>query len=560
MPTYLINGSSPASLGLANPRLSYGSLMPDVLKLEHLTAAWDADPIFTYGQQIVLTLDGVTVFVGKVRTFPRFAGPTAETTSYEVLGPFDWLQRRALLQNQAVVVAPATSTIPTLVPQGLAILGQSDAGTSVLISAALVTIIDQAIAAGVPILRGSITGFDYAIAWDEVADLTIADAIVRLLGSSPDAVVFWDYTTTTTGSPTPTIKIGRRSNLTATSLSIAPAGAGGTGSYALFESLRLTSRPDLVVPGVFINYRRINTVNGSSYLAIDSQTAGSGTASAENALCRTVTLAGSAFTSNTVEQACVTAAIPSSLGSGVLTPASGSSFTSVLAFLARSNKWLLETGTSITKLTPSTQYLRALAPNSSTGVMEEVSLHSPTLVRELTEGAITTWMRDTTLNRVAQEQEVSYEVEGTRTIAGTVSDAKGTVTRAFLATNASTQTYSFQESSSFTPQEPTPSGLAAALYAAMSGIQHEGSFTLVESECTLAIRPGKVVNLTGGRSEWTTMAAMVQQISADLETGKTEIQVGFPNQLGPADLVEIYRANRFKRGADRSAYRATGKF
>lgn len=560
MPTFLINGSPPASLGLANPLLSFGSLMPDVLTLEHLTAAWDADPIFTYGQQIVLTLDGVTVFVGKVRTFPRFAGPTAETTSYQVMGPFDWLQRRALLQNQAVVTNPAVSTVPTLIPQGLAILGQSDAGTSVLISAALVTIIDQAIAAGVPILRGTITGFDYAIAWDEVADLTIADAIVRLLGSSPDAVVFWDYTTTTTGSPTPTIHIGRRANLTATSLSIAPAGAGGTGGYALFESLRLTSRPDLVVPGVFINYRRTNTVNGKSYLAIESQTAGSGLASAENALCRTVTLGGSSFTSSTVEQACVTAVIPSALGDE-LTPASGANFTAVLAFLGRSNKWLLEPGTSITKLIPSTQFRRALAPNSSTGVMEEVSLHSPALVRELTEGAITPWMEDTTLNRVAQEQECSYQVEGTRTIDGTATEVKPcTVTRAFLATNASTQTYSFQESADFTPQEPTPSGLAAALYAAMSGIQHEGSFTLVESECTLGIRPGKVVNLTGGRSEWTTMAAVVQAVSADLETGRTEVQVGFPTQLGPADLVEIYRANRFKRGADRGAYRATGKY
>lgn len=559
MPTFLINGSSPASLGLANPRLTYGSLMPDTLTLEHLTAAWDADPIFTYGQQIVLTLDGVTVFVGKVRTFPRFAGPTAETTSYQVLGPFDWLQRRALLQNQAVVVAPATSTVPTLVPQGLAILGQSDAGTSVLISSALATVIDQAIAAGVSILRGSITGFDYAIAWDEVADLTIADAIVRLLGSSPDAVVFWDYTTTTTGSPTPTIKIGRRSNLTSTSLSIAPAGAGGTGSYALFESLRLTSRPDLVVPGVFINYRRINTVNGNNYLAIESESAGSGLASAENALNRTVTLAGSSFTSSMVEQACVTAIIPTALGSGVLTPASGTDFTAVLAFFARGNKWLLETGTSVTKLTPSTQFRWALAPNATTGVMEEVTANTA-LTRELTEGAITPWMRDTTLNRRGQEQEFSYEVEATRTISGVSTTANGTITRSCLATNCSTQTYSFQESASSTLQEPTPSGLAAAVYAAMSSLQHEGSFTLVESECTLAIRPGKVVNLTGGRTEWTTMAAVVQQVSADLETGRTEIQVGFPTQLGPADLVEIYRANRFKRGADRGSYRASGKY
>ena len=346
MPTFLINGVTPASLGLANPRIFYGSMIPDTLTLAHLTAAWDADPIFAYGQQIVLTLDGVTVFVGKVRTFPRFAGPTAETTSYQVAGPWDWLQRRALLQNQAVVVDPLTSLVPTMVPQGLAILGQSDAGTAVNISAALTTIIDQAIAAGVPILRGTITGLDYSIAWDEVADLPIADAIIRLLGSAPDAVCWWDYTTTTTGSPTPTLHIGRRAGLSATSLSIAPAGAGGTGSYPLFESLRLTSRPDLVVPGVFINYRRLNTVNGNAYLAIEQQTAGSGLASAENALCRTVTLAGSQFSDSWLTQDTKTAALPASLTS---TSTMTTGFASILAFLSRGgNDWLNDTAYTIT--------------------------------------------------------------------------------------------------------------------------------------------------------------------------------------------------------------------
>lgn len=540
MPTFLINGVTPASLGLANPRLSYGSMIPDVLMLEHLTAAWDADPIFAYGQQITLTLDGVTVFVGKVRTFPRFAGPLAETTSYQVAGPWDWLQRRALLQNQAVVVDPLTSSVPTMVPQGLAILGQSDAGTAVTIASALATIIDQAIAAGVPILRGEITGLAYAIAWDEVADLTIADAIIRLLGSTPDAVCWWDYTTTTTGSPTPTLNISRRASLSATSLSIAPDGAGGTGSYALFESLRLTSRPDLVVPGVFVNYRRLNTVNGNAFLAIEQQTAGSGLASAENALCRTVTLAGSSFSDSWLTQDTKTAALPADLTS---TATMTSGFASILAFLARGgNDWLNDTAYTITAIQG--QGVKALQAG-------ETYTYHP---NELIEGAITPWMEDTALNRRGQAQTVTFKVTGTKDGATFIT----TVTRQFMATNCSTQTYSYQDSVSSVAAEDTPTGLAAAIYAGLSSLQHEGSFTLVESECTLAIRPGQVVNLTGGRTEWATMAAVVQQVAADLDTGKTEVTVGFATQLAPSDLMQIYRSNRLKRSAQSGLTRTTG--
>lgn len=555
MATWLINNVSPASLGLVIKSLTYGSMAADTLTLEHLTAEWDADPLFAYGEAITLKREGVIVFVGKVRRFPRFAGPSAETTTYEIAGPWDWLERRALLQNHAVVLDPEVSTVPALVPQGLTILGQSDAGATVQCVASLTVVINQAITAGVAITLGTITGFDYSTAWDEVADLTMADAIVRLLGAAPDAVVWWDYTTAS-----PTIHIGRRANLDAVTLAIADAGTATSdfedGTYASFESIRLTSRPDLVVPGVVITYRRINTVNGSSYLELETQTAGTADATAENALVRTVQLAGSSFTSSNVEQKCVTAIIPTAIGTE-LTPASGTDFTAVLNFLARGDRWLVETGTTITKLTPSASFRKALVPDVD-GVVQRV-FPDTSLVRELVEGGITPWMESGGLNRKGEEQEISYKVEGTRTVEGVVTALKDvTVVRAFMATNVSTRTYSFQESSESTDAEPTPAGLATALYAAMSQLQHEGDFTLVQLECELTIRPGKVINLTNGRAEWATMKAVVQAATADPTNGTTQVQLGWPRHLTADDLTSICRVNRLKRPAERGLNRTTG--
>jgi hypothetical protein len=551
--TWLINGVTPASLGLAVPRITEGNLTPDVLTLDHLTAAWDADPIFAYAQTLTLTRAGVTVFVGKVRRFPRFAGPTAETTSYEVLGPWDWLERRILQQNQAVVVDPATSTIPTLVPQGLIILNQSDAGATVTISQALTTVINQAISVGVPILLGTIVGFDYSMSWDEVADLTHADAIIRLLASAPDAVVRWDYTTTTGGVPTPTIHIGRRANLSAVLLAIAPANtpvsAFEAGTYASFETVRLTSRPDLVISGAHLTYRRVNTVNGETFLRLEQQTAGPGSKTDENALVRTVQLAGSSFTETVLEQECKSTPLPSGLGTGTLT-ASGD-IDQIVKFLRRGGNAEINSSNPFWYPVKLEGMGREAMPVTDDDGAESTPALDTSLTRELLEGGITPWMEDTGLNRKGQVQQVSYRVH--------TPSGQYDLTRQFLATNVATRTYSYQESSDYTPPESTPSGLAATLYAAMSVLQHEGSFVLVARECAFTVRVGMVVNLTGGRAEWATMKAVVQSVVHDLTEGRTEVTVGWPRHITVDELMSIMRNNRLKFSAARGLIRTTGK-
>jgi hypothetical protein len=588
-----INDGAPRlfrDLGLDLPKYTKGNMDADMVTIDHLrnedgsiSLRWDQEPLLAYKDDITIWKnEGVTstrVFRGLRRTAPTFMGATAESISYTVEGPWGWLKRRPLLQNAAV---PPTEGIgpPNMVPQGLVIFGQDDSGVTVNLAQALHTVLQQAVSYGVPITIGNIVGFDFASGWDWMRDPYCADAIIRLLQVAPDAVVEWDYATVN-----PTIHIRRRGALPAVSFAVAPKGTPlanyGPGGYAEFETLRIVDRPDLVIPGCWVTFRSVDSSNGVPSLRLQTDVAKADGASMtdENALVRTIELAGSSRTTNTVSQECVTAIIPIALaGPGNVDPEDPSltpakeGFQDVVDFLARSESWLKAGGTVVTKLTPrgshsvNSAYRRGLEPDG-TGKMVEVWADM-SLTRELVLGFITPWMKTGSLNRKSQEQEVCYDVEATWKpdgLSGVSVTKNGTITRAFTATNASTRigenAYRFEESSDSTEAEPKPEGLAQALYDAMKDVQYEGSFVLAEHECTLAVRPGQVVNLTGTtRAALATMRATVQSVSFDLASGRTSVELGLNRQLGAEDLVSIFRSNRSRQPAERGLIRATGRF
>jgi hypothetical protein len=564
--SWKLNGTFLHELGLVDARLTYANLQPDTLEVRHLTARWDADPLFAYGAVVVLTrvvldsddhsvISSTAVFRGKCRGFPRFLGRTAESLSYTFAGPWDELQRRMLLQNQAIVVDPSVSTTPTYIPQGLIILNQSDGGSSVTISLALGTIIAAAIAAGVSIELGDVTGFDFAAPWDEVADLTIADAITRLFQVAPDAVAWIDY-----APATPVIHFSRRAELDAVTLPLSLVGVGEWPAYAALDSLRIRARPDLQVGYVAIDYRRINTENGESYLTIQQDTAGTGSRTDENALVRTVQLAGSSYTSTILTQECKTLVLAGALGNGTLDTSTvtlasdASAFNELVKFWKRKIPALNAAGVTITGFR---NRIRKAAEVADEAGEPETPTLDTSLVRELIEGAITPWMRSSGLNRKAQEQNYEVEIAYTDADGATVI---GGYSAPVMATNASTRTYSHEESSDSVAAEPSPLGMAASLLTALSDLQHEGDVTIIEQECSLAYRPGKVLGFTEGRAEWEEMGALIQSATCDLDTWRTSLTFGWPTALGPADLVEIFRANRLKRPAQAGLIRETGKF
>ncbi|HTJ77937.1 MAG TPA: hypothetical protein VL357_03000 [Rariglobus sp.] len=627
---WTINGTPIEQLGLGSPRLTFASLQPDTFVVDHLAApSWDAAPIFTYGETLIVRRAGVIVFVGKVLKTQRFLGAQAETISYQAYGPWDWLERRPLRQNSAVIVDPLVSTVPIYVPTGFIILNQADDGAAVEVGASLAIVINAAIDAGVPIALGVIEGFDYNLTWEEISDLQIADAIVKLLATAPDAVVSWAYAT-----GTPTINIRRRTALPAITLTIAPKGtppsAYGPTGYAEFESIHLLDRPDLVIPGVFLTFRRTNTVNGNTYLSLEKKIAGNAAVTAavaavatakaalapalatltaasiawgenptdpgltaaynaakaavataraavvaadaavellarsENALCRTIQLAGVNFSETVPAEKITVLPLFGVLGDGELDDTvitTGSDFDELKKFWLRKVPDLAKPGVVITGF-KNRQRLAAATTSVADGITTEVTPALDTsLVNELIEGTITPWMEKTGLNRQGQKQiysaRIAYTIGG---VAALGSDGLPGVeyTADVMATNCTSRVYSYQESADSVPEEPTPPGMETKLYAALSVVQYEGDFTLVQQEATLSVLPGMVVNLGGGMAAWATMKALVQSVSVDIATGTTQVQVGWPSAITPDDLTSINRANRLKAPAYRGLNRASG--
>src|SRR5262249_49983005 len=124
-------------------------------------------------------------------------------------------------------------------------------------------------------------------------------------------------------------------------------------------------------------------------------------------------------------------------------------------------------------------------------------------------------------------------------------------------TNAQTQTYG--RLTSATAAEPVPAGLAQALYDAVSVLQYDGGLELTEPECTSQGAPGMLLNLSGGRADWSTMQAQIQRVEEKLDLGLTRITVGPAKHLGHAELTTLLRANRNRRVSFRLEERTTGK-
>jgi len=97
------------------------------------------------------------------------------------------------------------------------------------------------------------------------------------------------------------------------------------------------------------------------------------------------------------------------------------------------------------------------------------------------------------------------------------------------------------------PGEVVPYGLAGYIYNIERIPQYEGTFTIQETEITDQVPLGNNLNLTGSLAEWAAMAACVQQISYDLDSGRTTLAFGPAAHLGAKDFVERLRVNRAPR-------------
>lgn len=492
-----------ASLGLCNLRRTLIASGLDEVSFEAPAAlALTADQAFAYGSTYVIWKDGTRWFYGRVTSIPRQGSAESESAQITLAGPFWYLQNATYMQSWNVYDSVGAELVG--VNKCHVILFQNAAGARIDSGAQAVDVIDWLIARGAPILKGTIdTGIE--LPFDERNNLTCAEVLDTIIRWTPDWVAWFDYSTTT-----PTFHFRKRSSLTAASWAL-----GGS-------SLQITPRYDLQKPGISITYEKTNTVDDNCYNVVEVDTAGD--TAAIDCVHGVFDLQGSTITF--VKQKIVTEAYPDPEEAADLK-----------AWWKSKVSWL-----------------NGVADADLTIHDHSVDVNIQDYTRILKAGSVQEWMSKDAVQgcirakadyiiRDLDDNEVERVVDGDIVIQVT-------------ATDATTTTYS--RLTSFDSGEATPTGVAAALFAAWSTLHFEGAFTIVEDECAGTYLPGKTLNITSGRTEWASMAAMIQEATEDVDNGTTSVQFGPPGRLEADSIIALFRALRARRFAWQATARTSG--
>jgi hypothetical protein len=483
----------------------------------------DAAPLFAFGSTVKLFRNGTPWFYGRVVQVPGRASAKAEEQVYRLAGPWWYLENLVFQQAWETTNGSTTALIAT--NKSRLILNQKSDGTKLATGAAIAEVLSYATARGVPLTVGAIT--PNAIApYTEVLDHSCAEVIRAFLRWTPDATASFDYTTT----PYPTLSIHRRADAAVISLPAYGAPVSG---------LDLTPRYDLQAPAVVLKFEQTNDIDSDTFTSLTVQAAPSTATGDElGALVMTLDLSGARATYQ--KQNVRTATIPAS-----------DSAAGVIAWWKGKFAWLQDFADADLQVVAGTQAISIENPANYPGV---TVAQAP---NELLEGSVANWMNCTsapllvqaTLQFIGTATDESQDVWGA---AGT----RNVYTRV-IGTDAETQTYA--RLTSATLAEPVPSGLAQALYDAVSILQYDGTVELTEEECSGVARPGTLLNLSGGRADWATMAAQIQRVVEAVDLGQTRISMGPGTHLGHADLAELLRVNSQRRISYRLTERTTGK-
>ena len=483
----------------------------------------DADPLFALGSTVQLFDSGAPWFYGRVIEVPGRATGAGEDQLYKLAGPWWYLENLVFQQAWEITNGLTNALSPTNLSR--IILGQSASGVKLATGAAILEVLNYAIAQGAPLTVGTIT--PNAIApYAEALDESCAEIIRHFLRWTPDAIAAFDYTT----SPYPTLSIVQRTSAASVTLPAYSSPVSG---------LEITPRYDLQTPCVQIKYEQTDDIDGDTFTTLTMDTAPTNATGNElGALVMTVDLAGARATYHS--QAITTGPIPSS-----------DATTSAVLWWQGKFAWLNDfaagdltvvSGTQTSTIENSANY-----PGVSAG----------DLPNELLSGSISTWMNfesaplcvQATLQYTGTDTDESTDVFGPT--------KERVVYTRVIGTNADSGTY--KRLTTATQAEPTPVGLAAAIYAATSVLQYDGVLEMTEQECSGVAVPGQLLNLSGGRAEWATMAAQIQRVEELLDTGVTRITVGPAKHLGVRDLNALLRVNRTRRPSYRLGERTSGE-
>jgi len=547
-----------AELGLEVASFRKASRVPDTMELSRV-ALVDSPDLLQWKDWVIVWRGETRVFAGNVTQLPKSATDSSERGSYEISGPRWWMSQVPAIAAWSSNEADPEETLDRsrIIYDPGTLLAPKKTGQFAR------DIIDAAIAAGIPIQRGTILDGFQTIRF-VTGGTTWADALDTFASWHPDSVEHFDYST----SP-PTIHITRRGDMA--SIELALGNADSPESVALQP--RYDLRPDRIR---FVNWAtQASEVFGTTRI-LDEDVWDVVEDPAPPIREMLIDLGRRAMpqgqegqlAATWLAQRVRTRTIPQTAGAaGVkewwVDHIQGLAIhkdildLSKLFVAAADAKVELEAKREDGVVAHHTKLVNDGIANPDPINPNAVPAPGATAEdypRELLDGTIEDWMGVRTA-KILVKASLGYQAETIEAIAneGVRNDFKALFPRRFkigdktyyyntfsvqcTGTNAQTKVYRAPASATYTPPSSTPESslmqsieLAKNYAEAFQQLHWSGSITFKGAEVGANEFMGKVINITGGELGWATMNSLVQGVDMDIETGTTTVQVGPPDQ------------------------------
>lgn len=570
-----------AEWGVQRPMFEALNQRPDTLVFHFPMAAADADALWAYRDELILRRSGSVFFRGRVALTPRMMKPDAEGMRYEVRNI--WWDLEKILWTQGWNGGTGSGTVRQ---HPRAILGIDPlTGDRIDGRDALAPIADLATAMGSPLTivsNGLAEGFSPITA---EANQSLADMIRAELRWHPDATVVASYDESGT-----TLTMVRRATADAVSL---PVGARPT------ESIDIVERHDMVCDAVHLQYeasilelyRIPATTEDPARIGSRRRTIFFSDKWPEDSERTTQTmffaLPGNAKDPDVPEirpgeiqthkQPIVTRPLPRPEEHDSTAVRWWYDKLGLAAYGLETDDVKLPSSTvgairaHNIQISPEYREERPSAVNpESTPLFSTTDINA--LPRELVEGQIADWMgnlavpviatstvavkassvnaldadlREPLMKMVWDRTLISgtpyYLIDGHESVIGTdartkVYETPVSVTAGVTVSDGSINAANINTIATAQARSVIPN-LAKRIFDSYSVLHYQGTLPIMEQEAGGTRYLGRALNLTGSRSEWSTMRAQIQGESIDIETGTTTLTFGPPQHLAVQDFL-----------------------
>lgn len=538
MSVWKIDGMTFASIGGQNLRMQQVGFGIDVVTFT-VVCNYDSVPLWTEGSTLSITKDNVQWFKGRLIGISHRGDGNKEAIDYELAGPWwymentihlqEWLvgnsgsqhyiqnPRTVLNQNKYGYRMDSAYQITEALNFVLTAAGHNnDPATPFQIGTIQPTNVQKHFVDVVnSVTQRDVWSYGVDCPWEFMDGLTCAEVIQKMIRWSPDCVGYFDYSV-----DPPRFNIYPRVVLSEVAMTV-PSNV---------VSVDITPRYDLIRPCVAIQYRTpLETGTGLDYVDV---------------VVEKYPPEASGWEWGTL-------LIPIDLGGYSASYDSGEVTVELADYLSQA-WWIArhpELDTSKNPLVMATW---------QSGSRDNIG---SSCTKEILGGAIPSWSSYDTEDETfrAKFRVMKYsDASRTKLVSDTIEEITHTCKVTNVPNSANPETIPFVTMTSCTLPEVMPTGLARDCYNSLKDLHYQGRLPVKEQEPSDTYRIGKVLNIVGGKTEWETMAALIQQVQINVDTGETEMVFGPPTHLGVPDMVELLR--RARRRIIAPLYeRSTGK-